>query len=366
MNIDILQKIDRVHPYPAKFPIELALKYIEKYTKEGDIVYDPFMGAGTTLLACSLLNRCGFGSDINHIGVLITKFKLLKLTAEEIKELEKFIDNIKICPIDTFRNCDKYYYDTINHWFCKDSICILSYLKNEINKLSNNHLILFCNLVLSSIINVVSNQESDTRYAAIEKKNLNIEYIINIFIKKFDSILKLYKEFNVINRTNIIENAQLINSKDCSKLLKNNLVDFILTSPPYINTYDYYLYHKHRMNWLEFDVKYSMYNEIGSRREFSSLKHSESKFNDDLFKIFEQCNNHLKEDGHIVIVIGDGKVSGNMYDAKENIIKLCAPLNWEVIDYEYTLLEHTSKSFQRFNSALGKKEHIITFKKGKL
>lgn len=364
MNLEILKKIDRVHPYPAKFPIELALKYIEKYTKEGDIVYDPFMGAGTTLLACSLLNRNGFGSDINHIGVLISKFKLLNLTSKEIKELEEFIDNIKNCPIDAFRNCDKYYYDTINHWFCEDSICVLSYLKGKINKLSNDNLILFCNLVLSSIINVVSNQESDTRYAAIEKKNLNIEYIINTFIKKFDTILKLYKEFNVISRINIIKNAQLINSKNCSQLLKDNLADLILTSPPYINTYDYYLYHKHRMNWLEFDVKYSMRNEIGSRREFSSLKHNVTKFNNDLFEIFEQCNNCLKKDGYIVIVIGDGKVSGNMYDAKENIIKLCAPLKWEMVDYEYTFLEQTSKSFQKFHSALGKKEHIITFKKG--
>jgi site-specific DNA-methyltransferase (cytosine-N4-specific) len=191
----------------------------------------------------------------------------------------------------------------------------------------------------------------------------NWKYILNTFIKKFETILTIYKEFNSSERLDIIENAQLINSKDCSILLKDSLVDMILTSPPYINTYDYYLYHKHRMNWLGFDVKYSMNNEIGSRREFSSLKHNESEFNDDLYEIFEQCNKHLKKDGHAVIVIGDGKVAGNMYDAKENIIKLCEPLNWEMVDYYYTYLEKTSRSFQKFHSSLGKKEHIITFKK---
>ena len=365
MNRELLRKIDRIHPYPAKFPLELAIKYIEKYTKEKEVVYDPFMGAGTTLLACSLLNRYGFGSDINHIGVLISKFKLLKLELNEISELERFIDDIKRASVDDFKNCDKFFYDSINHWFCNESICVLSYLKKEINKFSNDKLIIFCNLVLSSIINVVSNQESDTRYAAVKKDNLSIENIIGIFVKKFDLILNLYKEFNPINRTSTIENAQLLNSKNCSLLLKENNVDFILTSPPYINTYDYYLYHKHRMNWLGYDVKYSMYNEIGSRREFSSLKRNENVFIDDLFEIFEKTNDYLKRDGHIVIVIGDGKVSGKMFDAKENIVKLCTKLNWEVVDYEHTLLEKTSKSFQKFHTSQGKKEHIITFKKVK-
>lgn len=363
--MELIRKIDRIHPYPAKFPVELAIRYIQEYTKENDVVYDPFMGAGTTLLACSLLNRIGIGSDINHIGVLISKFKLLKLESNEIDELEKFLKDIKDCPVEIFQNCDKYYYDTINHWFCDEAIYALSYLKKRIKEFRNDNIILFCNLVLSSIITVVSNQESDTRYAAITKKNLNIENIINIFTKRFDTILKLFKEFNSIDRMNLVENAKLINSKDCSLILKNNAVNFILTSPPYINTYDYYLYHKHRMNWLGYDVKYSMYNEIGSRREFSSLKHKAIEFNDDLFEIFTNCNKHLKKNGHVVIVIGDGKVSGKMYNAKENVIELCTPLNWEIIDYEYTLLEQTSKSFQKFSSSFGKKEHILTFRKVK-
>ena len=33
-DIDLLRKLDRVHPYPAKFPIDLAINYIDKYTEE--------------------------------------------------------------------------------------------------------------------------------------------------------------------------------------------------------------------------------------------------------------------------------------------------------------------------------------------
>ena len=46
-------------------PQEVAERCIENYTEEGDIVYDPFMGIGTTALACNKLNRRYLGSEID-------------------------------------------------------------------------------------------------------------------------------------------------------------------------------------------------------------------------------------------------------------------------------------------------------------
>ena len=129
------------------------------------------------------------------------------------------------------------------------------------------------------------------------------------------------------------------------------------------NTYDYYLYHKHRMNWLGYDVKYSMESEIGSRREFSSLKHKEDKFSNDLLMIYEACNETLKPGGKVVLVIGDGKVAGKIYDAKDNMIKICSQLGWRMIDYKCPNLDDTSRSFQKSYRTKGKKEHIMVFKK---
>lgn len=90
-DIDILRKIDRIHPYPAKFPVDLAMNYISKYTNIGNTVYDPFVGSGTTLLASRALERNAYGTDVNHIAVLISQFKLLSLSQNDIKELWDFI-----------------------------------------------------------------------------------------------------------------------------------------------------------------------------------------------------------------------------------------------------------------------------------
>ena len=155
----------------------------------------------------------------------------------------------------------------------------------------------------------------------------------------------------------------MLDSSECYTFLNKNSVDLILTSPPYINTYDYYLYHKHRMNWLGYDVKYSMNAEIGSRREFSSLKHPEDKFSNDLQKIFVSCNNVLKPKGKVVLVIGDGRVAGKIYNAKDNMIHICKSVGWKLIDYKYSNLDDTSRSFQQSYRTKGKKEHIMVFSK---
>ena len=53
----------RVHPSPK--PPQLMRRIIEFFTKQGDLVLDPFMGVGGTLLGCSLSGRSGVGADLS-------------------------------------------------------------------------------------------------------------------------------------------------------------------------------------------------------------------------------------------------------------------------------------------------------------
>lgn len=50
--------------HPATFPISLSKKVIELFTHEGELVLDPFVGSGTTLVACNDTNRNGVGFDL--------------------------------------------------------------------------------------------------------------------------------------------------------------------------------------------------------------------------------------------------------------------------------------------------------------
>jgi site-specific DNA-methyltransferase (adenine-specific) len=62
--------------HPAIFPERLAMDQISTWTDEGDIVYDCFMGSGTTAKAAQLLNRKWFGSEISDEYVRIAEKRL--------------------------------------------------------------------------------------------------------------------------------------------------------------------------------------------------------------------------------------------------------------------------------------------------
>jgi modification methylase len=56
---------DKKNKFPAPFPIDLVSNCILSCTDENDIVYDAFIGSGTTALACKKLNRNYIGSEIS-------------------------------------------------------------------------------------------------------------------------------------------------------------------------------------------------------------------------------------------------------------------------------------------------------------
>ena len=62
--------------YRACFKAELPRFFIERLTSPGDVVYDPFMGRGTTLLEAALMGRRAAGNDINPLSRLLVHPRL--------------------------------------------------------------------------------------------------------------------------------------------------------------------------------------------------------------------------------------------------------------------------------------------------
>ena len=62
--------------HPAPFPVELPLRLIDLYTYRDDLVLDPFMGSGTTLVAAHRAGRRGVGYDINSEYVDVARERL--------------------------------------------------------------------------------------------------------------------------------------------------------------------------------------------------------------------------------------------------------------------------------------------------
>ncbi|HKI68234.1 MAG TPA: DNA methyltransferase, partial [Verrucomicrobiae bacterium] len=62
--------------YRACFKPQLPRFFIERLTRPGDAVYDPFMGRGTTVIEAALLGRIPFGCDINPLSIVLSQPRL--------------------------------------------------------------------------------------------------------------------------------------------------------------------------------------------------------------------------------------------------------------------------------------------------
>src|SRR5262245_22159154 len=62
--------------YRACFKPQLPRFFIERLTAPGDVVYDPFMGRGTTLIEAALMNRVPYGCDVNPLSKVLCEPRL--------------------------------------------------------------------------------------------------------------------------------------------------------------------------------------------------------------------------------------------------------------------------------------------------
>lgn len=78
--------------YRACFKPQLPRFFIERLTKAGEIVYDPFMGRGTTLLEAALLGRIPHGCDVNPLSTVLVRPRLQPPQLPEVAQRLKEID----------------------------------------------------------------------------------------------------------------------------------------------------------------------------------------------------------------------------------------------------------------------------------
>ena len=78
--------------YRACFKAQLPEFFIARLTKPGDVVFDPFMGRGTTPVQAALMGRQAFGNDINPLSVLLTRPRLRPIALQSVAAALRSVD----------------------------------------------------------------------------------------------------------------------------------------------------------------------------------------------------------------------------------------------------------------------------------
>ena len=71
--------------HPCQFPVELVERLVLAFTDEGDWVFDPYMGVGTTVIAAVKHQRVGYGCDVVADYVEVARQRLNELRAGRLR-----------------------------------------------------------------------------------------------------------------------------------------------------------------------------------------------------------------------------------------------------------------------------------------
>ncbi|WP_080675420.1 DNA methyltransferase [Clostridium perfringens] len=222
--------------YPCKFIPEIPRWAIKKYANKDTIIFDPFSGSGTTLTESIINGYDAYGTEIDDVAKLLIKVKTTKLTTQEMNDINHIVNDMLNNINSENKNIVIPEINNINHWFSSENINQLGQMRYYIDEIENKNIKDFLKICLASIIRKCSyaDDSSPKPYVSTKVKKVPCEPK-----KEFRSIFSKYivgMERLIGLKTNNI--TKVVEGNALSVNINKN-VDLIITSPPYINAFDY-------------------------------------------------------------------------------------------------------------------------------
>ncbi len=241
--------------YPCKFIPEIPKWAILNFSKPGDTILDPFAGSGTTLLESILNDRIGLGTEIDQVAKLLIRTKTTRLTNSELSETENHFDSIINCVRNKNSSLTIPKINNIDHWYNETNKTQLGKILNYINNIQNLNIRNFLLTCFVSIVKKTSNADDVSPKPYVSTK---IKKKVIPAIEDFSSTYKRYfKEICSFSKLDIKQYAKIIDG-DALTFTTNKKVDLAITSPPYINAFDYVRTMRLENLWLETNTEESL------------------------------------------------------------------------------------------------------------
>jgi hypothetical protein len=348
------QSLHAIHPYPAKFIPEIPHALIAEFAPpDGSLILDPFCGSGTSLVEAQRAGYDAVGVDLNPIACRISRVKTgptpgsLGLVASRCRDMAAATPGHVPCDIPN-----------LSHWFQPQVSDAVSALKVAIQTEAPADCRDSLELALSSILVRVSNQDSDTRYAAVNKA-VTRKQVLELFLEaagRLEAALRGRPAFSA--SVKVIESDILSVKPDAI----GRRVGLVVTSPPYPNAYEYWLYHKYRMWWLGHDALRVKEREIGARAHFFGGGAKAGDFEHQMAVVFRLLDKVCTEDATVCFVVGDSKIHGRIVDNAEALKMAASGSGFVAEGHVMRNMRASKKSFNLAHARI-RQEHILVFKR---
>lgn len=244
--------VHRWFTYPAGFSYKAVTYAIERFNISKEmVVYDPFMGSGTTNLTCKTLGISSLGVEAHPFVYQIAKAKMQwEIDQQEAKIFIKKVEKLFDTKLNSFFNEKQI---NVNSLF--PELVIKCYPQKTLEKLYVLKAILqteelsqpvfnFFYVVITALLRNISSAATGWPYIAPKKvKNTSADKDVLVeFIKLSYEMLKDIQEIKYISSPNYEESIHKIfnyDSRNTEILISNESVDHVFTSPPYLNNFDY-------------------------------------------------------------------------------------------------------------------------------
>ncbi len=291
--------------YRACFKPQLPRFFIERLTAANDTVYDPFLGRGTTMIEAALLGRRVVGCDINPLSSILTGPRLRPPTVRDVRE--------RLAKVDW--NYDGELNEELLTFYHRDTfreICalrshLLSHKVDGITSQADDWVRMVATNRLTghsagffSVYTLPPNQAlTPKRQQKINEARQQVpprRSVPDLIIRKTESLLESVGEFDRSRLRKAASDALLLTrSADYTPEIKNNSVNLIVTSPPFLDVVDYAT-----DNWLR-----CWFNAINEAKiDIWTFRKSE-EWAAAMERVFGELRRVLKPGGYIAFEVGE-------------------------------------------------------------
>ena len=227
--------------YRACYKPQLPRFFIDILTKEGDVVYDPFAGRGTTLIEAALLHRNIVSNDVNPLSCLLVA---PRLNIPKIDEIERRLDSINIGQSKTDIDLSMFFHkDTEAEIVSLKDQLTDSFIDNWIRMVATNRLTGHSAGFFSGYT-LPPNQAASQKSQKVINERLGIvppyKNTKEIILKKSKSLQRNLNS-KIIEKLEAIGQNAIFSDKDSRDTdhIQDSSINLTVTSPPFLNIVRY-------------------------------------------------------------------------------------------------------------------------------
>jgi len=283
------------HRYPAKFIPQLVRKIIIRYSKPGDLVLDSFGGCGTTLVESKLSGRESIGLDVNNVAVLIAKAKTIGIDQQILEEKNKLLLE-RIANNKDSTNYFEHANKRLQYWFKPEEFNKLRVVYDCIQEEGDSKTRLFYNCCFSNILKNCSIWYSRS-IKPMRDNSKKIAEPVSAFTRHLNHMTRKNKEYIELLQAKKVEDVSCRMKKGDARRtnLQDECVDLVVTSPPYVTSYEYAELHQLSILWFNFadDIKDIKKDFVGTSSRRNAKRNIDSTLAEETIKKLSEANKRL-------------------------------------------------------------------------